>query len=127
MLTLNRLDHINMKVSDLEASKDFYGRLFGFKEKESGVWRGQRWSIIGVPDRLYLALYETEEANQGEGNIKHLGFHVSDYANAAKEIKAAGAAIHHGPIDYGASHSVYVYDPDGNEIEISEILGGGLH
>ena len=127
MLKLNRLDHINMNVRDLEVTKDFYSRLFGFEEKESGIRDGHRWAIIGVPDKLYLAIYETENVLNGEGGINHFGIHVTNYKDAAIEIEAAGGKIHHGPIDYGASHSVYIFDPDGNEIEISETLGGGLH
>ena len=58
MIKISGVDHINMNVKDLEASKKFYQSVFGFELKEAGFRNGGNWAIVGVPGRLYLALYE---------------------------------------------------------------------
>ena len=127
MITLTRVDHINMTVKELDRSTAFYRSLFGFIEKESGTRNGRRWAILGVPERLYLCLYETgETAASGAGlRVNHFGFHISDFDAAAAELEARGLETE--SVDYGASRSLYVSDPDGYEIELSERLGGALH
>jgi len=44
MIDISGVDHVNMGVKDLEASKRFYRTVFGFQEKESGVRGGRRWA-----------------------------------------------------------------------------------
>lgn len=123
MIRLTRVDHINMTVQELDRSAAFYRSVFGFVEKEAGERGGRRWAILGVPDRLYLCLYETGEPVASEG-VNHFGFHVEDFDAAAEDLRARGIATE--SVDYGASRSLYVSDPDGYEIELSERLGGGL-
>ncbi len=129
MITLTRVDHINMTVKELDRSAEFYRSVFGFEPKESGVRNGRRWAILGVPDRLYLCLYETGESAQAEDGkrVNHFGFHVEGFDGVEQSLRAMNVAIDHGPVDYGGSRSLYVIDPDGYEIELSERLGGGLH
>lgn len=128
MISIDRVDHINMGVKNLEESKKFYGSVFGFTEKESGVRNGRRWAIIGVPGRLYIALYEKGEVEMLEQDLQvnHFGFHVDNFDEIERSLKAAGYAVDHS-WDYGASRSIYVNDPNGYEIELSEKLGGGLN
>lgn len=129
MITVTGVDHINMNVKSLEASKKFYGELFGFEVKEQGV-RGVPWAILGLKDRVYLALYEVGdvEKTEDELGINHFGFHVEDFDAVYAKLKATGFPLGEGYFrDYGASRSVYVEDPSGHEIELSEVMGGGLH
>ncbi len=47
----------------------------------------------------------------------HLTFKVKDIAAAIDELEAAGVTIV-GTSDHTVTHSVYIVDPDGNEIEL---------
>ena len=58
--------------------------------------------------------------------VNHFGFHVENFEEIKKNLAEAGLGFHH-ESDYGASRSVYVTDPNGYEIELSEKLGGGLN
>ena len=127
MLTLTRFDHINMKVKDLAASKAFYRAVFGFEEKDGGVRRGTPWTVLGVSSRAYLALYEVKDgwAADESQSVGHFGIHVEDFAGAKDRLSELGIPIA-SEVDYGASRSLYIMDPSGHEIELSERVGGGL-
>jgi catechol 2,3-dioxygenase-like lactoylglutathione lyase family enzyme len=128
MITVTGVDHINMNVKDLEASKKFYKDAFGFELKEEGFRNGGNWAIIGLPGRIYLALYEVGEAKLVEQDlqINHFGLHVEDFDALEEHLAGKGVTIDH-KWDYGASRSIYINDPNGYEIELSEKLGGGLN
>lgn len=129
MITVTGVDHINMSVKSLEESKAFYARTFGFEVKESGVRGGTPWAILGLAGRIYLCLYETgeEERPEGERRINHFGFHVEGFDRVEAELRALGVPLGEDSfVDYGGSRSIYVDDPSGHEIELSEVLGGGL-
>ena len=130
MIKLTRIDHINMRVKNLEASKDFYGSVFGFEPKESGTYKGRSWAILGIPDQAYLCLYEagnTERVDQ-DIQINHFGFHVEDFEKLERRLQENNVKISYGgAVQNGKSRSIYIEDPSGYEIELSEQLGGGLH
>ena len=130
MIELTRIDHINMRVKNLKESKEFYRSLFGFEEKESGVVRGRKWSILGIPEKVYLCLYEVGDVDRIEQDlqINHFGLNVKDFDKLEARLRNAGVTMHYGgAIETGASRSIYIEDPSGYEIELSEKLGGGLH
>lgn len=130
MIELTRIDHINMRVKDLEASKDFYASVFGFEPKESGNYKGRPWTILGVPDRAYLCLYEVGNAERVDQDIQinHFGFHVEGFEELERKLREKGVKINYGgAVQNGKSRSIYIEDPSGYDIELSEQLGGGLH
>ena len=71
------LDHVNMYVSDIKASIDFYGANFGFTIKENGLKDKEPWAIIGLKDVVYLALYEADELAV-QDSISHWGFALGE-------------------------------------------------
>lgn len=130
MVKLTSIDHINMRVKNLEASKEFYGSVFGFKLKESGTGKWGPWAILGIQDRAYLCLYEAGEVERVDQKIQinHFGFHVEDFDEVEKQCKKKGIGVSYGgAVQSGKSRSIYIEDPSGYEIELSEQLGGGLH
>ena len=126
-----RMDHVNMSVRDLDVSTAFYAALFGLEVKEQGYSGGQRWCIIGAPDRFYLCLGEMRCAEEfkAEGiHINHVGFVVDDIEETVNRIHALGLRLEFGDktLDWPRSRSAYVTDPNGILIEITNRFGGGL-
>lgn len=117
------IDHINMEVKDLEQSVRFYKNLFGFEIKKEQP--EEKSKIIGN-DNIKLCLYENPEMIP-EGAIAHFGFHVENFDEVIMICKSLGIPIKYdGPVQFEKSCSVYISDPNGYDIELSEVFGGGL-
>ena len=128
MLNFNGIDHINMNVSNLENSIRFYDEVFGLKIKEEGISAksGRPYAIIGKSNKGMLALYEVENFRQ-HGSINHLGFNVESIEGALAYFKSKNIPLNWGGlVEYPDSESIYIEDPDGYEIEVSNNFAGGL-
>ena len=116
-----------MKVKNLADSIAFYLGLFGFevKQDENPNKADAPSKIIGN-DSIKLCLYEVPGMSP-EGGIAHFGFHVENFSDVITKCKELGVEIlYGGEVDWENSKSVYIVDPSGYEIELSEFSGGGL-
>jgi lactoylglutathione lyase len=116
------IDHINMNVKNLAESVDFYHQLFGFDVRKEQP--EERSKIIGN-DHIKLCLYELPD-KVARGGISHFGFHVRNFGEIVARCEAMGVPMPYGVVEWDGSRSVYIKDPNGYEIELSEVAGGGL-
>jgi predicted enzyme related to lactoylglutathione lyase len=126
-LKATSIDHVNMKVKNLEQSVKFYKNLFGFeiKQEENTNKLDVPSKIIGN-DTIKLCMYEIPDMSP-EGGIAHFGFNVTNFNEIIAKCKDLKVEVLYGGIvDWETSKSVYIVDPSGYEIELGEILGGGL-
>ena len=127
-LKATAIDHINMKVKNLEQSVKFYKELFGFEvkvEDNSPNKLNVPSKIIGN-DSVILCLYEVPDMSP-EGGITHFGFHVRNFEQVSNKCKELGVEIlYGGEVTFDNSKSVYIKDVNGYVVELSEIFGGGL-
>ena len=126
-LKATSIDHVNMKVKDLEKSVEFYKNLFGFeiKQEENPNKIDAPSKIIGN-DSIKLCMYEVPDMSP-EGGIAHFGFNIANFNEVITKCKELGVEVLYGGIvDWDKSKSVYIVDPSGYEIELGEIPGGGL-
>lgn len=122
-LKVSSIDHINMSVKNLAQSVEFYKNLFGFEIKKEQPEENSK--IIG-DDNVKLCLYEDSEMKP-EGAIAHFGFHVENFDEIIKTCESLGVKIYYdGPVQFEKSRSIYISDPNGYDIELSEVFGGGL-
>lgn len=123
MLNANRIDHINATVSNLQNSVSFYKNIFGLRTFEKGESNGRPYEIIGSPESFFLCLYEG--ILQKNGAVNHFGIHIKDFESAIHRLKENNIQLlYGGVVEYPKSRSLYIADPDGNEIELSEAFGG---
>ena len=123
-----RLDHLNLSVRDLDEAVGWYGRVFGFAPVEEGTWDGVRWSILrsgeGRGDALLCAYHHPDYAFLAPEELgrrrlhgtRHVGFRIADEARWRKTIEREKLDVEE--IPYPHSHSWYVQDPTGYEIEV---------
>ena len=123
ILKATSMDHVNMTVKNLEESVEFYKKLFGFEvKKEQTEYKSK---IIGN-DNIKLCIYEDPEMKP-EGAIAHFGFHIENFDEVMEACKLFGVKVFYdGPVQFEKSRSIYIEDPSGYDIELSEIKGGGL-
>ena len=124
-LNTSGIDHINLRVKNLQASMDFWRVLFGFEILE--LVDKPKGAIIGSREAK-LALYENEEIGSVENEgFSHISFHVGDIIAAEKFcLKQNIPILYGGIVHWPNSRSLYVKDPTGYEVELAEVWGGGL-
>ena len=107
--------HVLLETTDLEAAERFYVDLLGFTVKNRTPFRDGR-RFIGTEEGLGL----TEGGTGRGGQVDHFAFEVLGVAEWERRVAAAGYRIVRplGPGPYGLT--VYVADPDGNQIELYE-------
>ncbi len=117
-----RINHIALKVTDLEAATKFYENVYGFRQVHTGRSRGHisRHLTDGYLD-LALMLYDSEDDPEaklvGPGPaIHHFGVAVEDRREILERIKANGGVILSDP-DAG---TVKYRAPDGTIAEIAD-------
>lgn len=126
-LKASAIDHVNMKVRDLKESIEFYKYLFGFeiKQEENPNKSDAPSKIIGN-DTIKLCMYEDFQMSP-EGGIAHFGFNITNFDEIISNCEKHNVEILYGGyVQFEKSRSVYIKDPNGYEIELSEVNGGGL-
>lgn len=121
-----QLDHVNLSVTNLAASLDWYARVFGFEAVERGDSHGTPWAIIKSGGAL-LALYEHADRKVpdaaaldrvGHHGIAHVGLRIEDEAKWLATVQRERVHVDH-EWRYPHSKSWYVVDPSGWEIEVA--------
>jgi lactoylglutathione lyase len=117
-----RINHVALKVADLDTATRFYENVFGFRQVKTGRSRGHisRHLTDGYVD-LALMLYDSEEDPEaklvGPGPaIHHFGVAVADRHQVLDRIRANGGEILSDP----ESGTVKFRSPDGTIAEIAD-------
>jgi lactoylglutathione lyase len=118
-----RINHLALKVIDLERATKFYENVFGFRQVRTGRSRGHisRHLTDGYID-LALMVYDSEEDPEaklvGEGPaIHHFGIEVDDRRKFIEKIEANGGTLLSKP----DSGTVKFRSPDGTIAEIIDV------
>jgi catechol 2,3-dioxygenase len=128
-----RLAHGNFFVSDVEASLDFYRRVCGLTLvfREPGIQavflsNGNSHhdvALMGVSKESRTGRDGQIQVPKGRGTspgLNHLGFEMATEAAlvaAYQRAVAAGLPLHR-TADHQIAHSVYLFDPEGNYLEM---------
>jgi catechol 2,3-dioxygenase len=123
-MQVKELGHIVLYVRDVERSRQFYRDVLGWNE------------IVGIPGQMAMFTSgrthhelllievgaEAQPIPQGRRvGMYHFGLKIGesddDLRTALRELVDAGANVI-GTADHHVSHSIYITDPDGNEIEL---------
>jgi ureidoacrylate peracid hydrolase len=107
--------HMLLKVSDLERSERFYVDLLGFTIRPAKPLADGR---PFVPFRQGLAL--TSGGPSSAPQIDHIAFKAKDVRGIATRLKQSNAKFDRELHDGIYGLTIYVYDPDGNMIELYE-------
>lgn len=126
--------HIGLNVTDLDRSKEFYGRVFGFTVSGESRENGRAYAFLAQDGKLVLTLWQQSEGRFATAlpGLHHLSFQVGDLdavRRAEAVVKEIGARLHHGGVvphrEGAASGGVFFEDPDGIRLEIYAPDGAG--
>jgi catechol-2,3-dioxygenase len=126
-MRVRELGHLVLYVRDIERSRDFYGRILG-------------WDEIPVPDPMNrgMALFSSGRTHHElllievgptaapipagrRVGLYHFGLKVGETDDELREVVrelVANDVPIRGASDHTVTHSLYIEDPDGNEIEL---------
>jgi catechol 2,3-dioxygenase len=118
------LGHVVFYVKDLERSLGFYRDLLGFKEV-GRIFNGAASALTSGRTHHELLLIQVGDApgpsSGRRRGLYHIGIKVGnrldDLRQAKYELEQAGILID-GMSDHTVSQSLYLKDPDGNEVEL---------
>ncbi len=121
-MQIKELGHVVLYVSNIERSANFYRDTLGFNEiaRQPGI---AAFSSGRTHHELLLIEIGKESKAKGalETELYHIGFKVGDTTDelkqAYKELQTKGVEIV-GMSDHSVTHSLYILDPDGNELEL---------
>ncbi len=118
------LGHVVFYVKDLERSLTFYRDVVGFKEIGT-TFGGKAVALTSGRTHHEIFLIEVGEATAPLSGrrlgLYHIGIKIGDgleeLRSAKKELEQRGIQIS-GMSDHTITQSLYLHDPDGNEIEL---------
>ncbi|MFC4245463.1 VOC family protein [Natribaculum luteum] len=118
------LDHVMMRVEDLEESLEWYQGHLDYEEKDR--YEGDGFTIVYLgPEEMHeegamleLTYNEGESYEMGDA-WGHIAVRVDDVFDAYEELMDEGVEDYRDPESCGGSYA-FVTDPDGHEVEIVE-------
>lgn len=123
MSTVKELGHLVLFVEDLDRSRSFYGELLGFPEIMHVPGRMAAYSGGRTHHELLLiAVGPAQPIPRGRRvGMYHFGLKIGDSDDDLRAVlprlQQADVRIT-GASDHIVTHSVYIVDPDGNELEL---------
>jgi catechol-2,3-dioxygenase len=121
-MNILELGHVVLYVTDIEKMANFYRNTLGFTELHREGPIALFSSGRTHHEMLLIEIGGSPKAHQrAEPGLYHIGFKV---ANSHDELKVVYRELKEkqvpivGLADHGVTHSIYVTDPDGNELEL---------
>lgn len=140
---INGLHHVGLSVTDIDRSLTFYRDALGMDVESRNGFSGERYDailalegvegIVAVLKRpqLELELFEFTHPQPAKGDpgrpvcdhgITHFCIAVDNIEVEYERLREAGARPHCPPLDFGTAKATYVRDPDGNVVELLELV-----
>jgi catechol-2,3-dioxygenase len=123
-MKVQELGHVVLSVADLERSVRFYRDLLGLAEVARLGDHGVMFSSGRTHHELLLTQASPEALpipeRRGLG-LSHLALEIGttdeELRTALDELQEAEVRIDR-IVDHGVTHSIYMWDPDGNKVEV---------
>ena len=117
--------HTRMRVSDLDATLNFYRNVFGLKvSRRHESPRGSKLAFLSVPnsdEEIEITYFPGSGPVKVQEDLMHLAFEVESMAKFQEHLDQIGVPLSDGPTQ-SSSGSVFAFvdAPDGYEIEVIE-------
>ncbi len=129
LVKITEMDHIVLRVKDVEVALKFYTDTLGLKSERVEQWRAGevRFPSARLNDDTIIDFFASDQepvGREGSRNQDHFCMVIepTDMDDLKTQFEALGVDIQSGPGKRWGSHgdgiSLYVYDPDDNVVEL---------
>jgi catechol 2,3-dioxygenase-like lactoylglutathione lyase family enzyme len=130
-MRIDRLDHLVLTVQNIQVTCEFYSRVLGMKVVTFG---NERKALQFGRQKINLHErgkgFDPKAVNPTPGSGDLCFITKVPLPHVMEHIRSCGVQIIEGPVRrtgaVGPIESIYVRDPDGNLIEVSNYLDGGV-
>lgn len=126
-----KLEHVNLVISDIEASLRFYQAAlphWGIRSKGANQWYGvdRNWVHFG-DDYQYISLNdngvgENRDLSGHQVGLAHFSFVTNSLNAVISRLKNVGFEVDKHGVKNKFRKNAYFLDPDGYEVEFVEYL-----
>jgi len=123
---LNFLDHVAIRVKDIQISAKWYEKVLGLKQYQLPEWGD--FPIFMLSGKAGIAIFPAKvddnlnDAASKNVKIDHFAFNVTkeNFDLAQKRYQSLGVLYDFQ--DHFYFHSIYTKDPDGHTVELTTIV-----
>ena len=110
--------HAEIRSSDPDATRAFFGGLFGWTYPSEGAFPGYTFVDTGVPDALYTAISPL----QGDDDLVTFFVGVDDMATSLEKRVELGGRVVQEPVDVPGVRFSLIADPQGHVVGLAQQL-----
>lgn len=129
LVKITEMDHIVLRNKDVEVSLRFYTEVLGMQAERVEQWRAGevRFPSARLNADTIIDFFGTDQEPIGKDGAKNqdhfcMVIEPTDMEELKAKFEAMGVEIQAGPGKRWGSHgdgiSLYIYDPDGNVVEL---------
>ena len=126
-MQIDRIDHVVLTVFDLQRTCDFYSRVLGMEVVTFGEGRT---ALSFGRQKLNLHLFgrefEPKALKPTPGSVDLCFITETPIEEVIRHVESCGVKVQQGPVPKtgatGPLSSIYIRDPDGNLVEISNYV-----
>jgi catechol 2,3-dioxygenase-like lactoylglutathione lyase family enzyme len=129
LVKITEMDHIVLRVKDVDVSLRFYTELLGLKPERIEQWRAGevRFPSARLNNDTIIDFFATDQQPIGKDGVRNqdhfcMVIEPTDMDELKSRFEAAGVEIQAGPGKRWGAHgdgiSLYIYDPDNNVVEL---------
>jgi predicted enzyme related to lactoylglutathione lyase len=108
--------HAEIRSSDPDATRAFFGELFGWTYPTEGAYPGYTFVDTGVPDALYTAISPL----QGDTELVTFFVGVEDLAASIDQATELGGKVVQEPVDVPGVRFALIADPLGHVVGLAQ-------
>ena len=129
LVKITEMDHIVLRVKDVEVSLKFYCETLGMQSERVEQWKAGdvRFPSARLNADTIIDFFATDQETIAKDGVKNQDHYCmviepTDMDELKAKFEAMGVEIQAGPGNRWGSHgdgiSLYIYDPDNNVVEL---------
>tara|TARA_E500000318_G_scaffold75270_1_gene69853 strand:+ start:912 stop:1328 length:417 start_codon:yes stop_codon:yes gene_type:complete len=125
-LKIEFLDHVAIRVKDIEVSIQWYEKVLGLKKHQLPKWGA--YPIFMFSGKSGIALFPAKkddtELDPESKNVKidHFAFNVTNENFEKAKRHYSDLDLEYSIQDHYYFHSIYTKDPDGHTVELTTLI-----